>query len=138
MSKRVSTDDYIAISDHMGRYCHYIDGGQPEKWAACFTEDGVFAGPVTPEPVVGRAALKGFAEATYANSNGGTMRHLVGNMNADYGDSPDVIVAHLYNYVTVWGGGAGQHAVMALCETTFVRDGDGWLIKRNAFSLCGH
>lgn len=138
MSKRVSTDDYIALSDHMGRYCQYIDGGEPENWALCFTEDGVFDGPVTPEPVVGRAALKAFAAGTYAASSNGAMRHLVGNMSADYGESRDVAVANFYNFVTTWAGGPGQFAVMALCKATFVRNGDGWLIKRNAFTMAGH
>ena len=134
MGQRVSTDDHIAIADQMARYCHAIDGGDAAGWAACFTEDGVFAGPVTPEPLQGRAALQAFAQATYDNSQQGKMRHFFGNFFADYGATKDVAEAKLYNYVTLWIDG-GKNFCMAICDVTFVRNGDGWLVKRNAFTL---
>ena len=133
MVQKVSTDDYVAVLEHMGRYCHYIDGGYPELWASCFTEDGVFEGPATPGPVTGRSALKDFAAATYDSSKGGKIRHFVGNMFCDYGVDRDEIRASFYNYVTLWFDG-GQGSVMALCSAILKRNGDGWLLKSNIYT----
>ncbi|HEY3694601.1 nuclear transport factor 2 family protein [Phenylobacterium sp.] len=132
MGQRVSTDDYVSIADHFGRYCFHIDSGEADEWAAMFTEDGVFAGPATPQPLAGREALKGFAEATWTAFKG-QVRHTAGNLNCVYGASRDEVKAKLYNYVTAWMEGRGP--VMAVCDITLVRAGDGWLIRRNAYDL---
>lgn len=133
MGQRVSTDDYVAIADHFGRYCFLIDTGQAEEWAALYTEDGVFEGSATPAPLAGRAALTAFAQATYANAKG-RMRHTAGNLNCVYGASRDEVKAKLYNNVDTWAPG-GQ-PVLAVCEITLVRAGDGWRIKRNSYEMC--
>ena len=135
MFNPVSTDDYVAITDQMGRYCHYIDEGEAEAWAACYTPDGVFDGPATPAPVGGHAALAGFARGT-AETFKGNMRHQVANLTCDYGASRDEVIARLYNLVTTWSEG-GTATLMAVCKVTFVRTGEGWRIKRNAYRLLG-
>jgi hypothetical protein len=135
MTQDVSGEDYAAVANHMARYCHYIDGGEAGKWAACFAENGAFDGPVSPEPIVGHAALAEFARQTYERSDGGKMRHLVGNLACDYGASRDAISAKLYNYVTTWDGTGRPSALMALCEVTLARSGGGWLIQRNKFTM---
>jgi hypothetical protein len=53
----ISTEDYVAVSDHLARYCWGVDEGDEDGWIALWTEDGVFTG-VTPEPVVGRENLR--------------------------------------------------------------------------------
>src|SRR5579872_6319550 len=116
MTQDISSDDYAQILNHMGYYCHCIDGGEPENWASCYTEDGVFDGPATPEPVKGRPGLAAFAKATYDNSNGGKMRHFVGNLTGRYGKNRDELICNFYNYVTTYVGDGKPTALMALCE----------------------
>lgn len=134
MGQKVSTDDYVAILEHMGRYCHHIDGGEAEAWAACFTEDGVFEGPATPGPVAGRSALTAFAKVIYENSQGGKIRHLLGNMFCEYSASRNEVNAIFYNYVTSYHG-EQKGMTMALCKAVLVRNGEGWLLKNNAFTI---
>lgn len=125
----VTTEDYAAISDHMGRYCWCVDGGLSEEWVALWTEDGVFTG-IAPDPVVGREALKAVPRSSFDGSDGGKLRHLIGNLHCDYADGNDVVRARFYNFVSTWVSG-GAFAVMAICEAVLVRDRAGWLIKRN-------
>jgi uncharacterized protein (TIGR02246 family) len=55
----LSTDDLFAIQQLYARYNHAIDFGDPDGWAACFVEDGVFTAPGA--DVTGRNALLAFA-----------------------------------------------------------------------------
>lgn len=128
---RITTDDWVSISQLMGDYCWRVDEGDGDGWAALWTEDAVFTG-VLPEPVVGRDQLRGIPVMSFAAYGEGQMRHLFGNLTGSYGETRDIVHARFYNYVSGWGGipAAGNFA-MALCEAVFVRDGDGWLIKRN-------
>ncbi|MGE0283921.1 MAG: nuclear transport factor 2 family protein [Rhizobiaceae bacterium] len=125
----VSTDDYVAIADHMARYCWAVDEGDEAGWTALWTEDGVFSG-VTPEPVTGREALRGVVKM--AQSLGpGMMRHSVTNLMCDYIDGErDRVQANYYNLVTHWNAGA-RMALLALSKVQLVRSGAGWLIARN-------
>jgi hypothetical protein len=130
----VTTEDFVGVQDHIGRYCWAVDSGDGDAWVALWTEDGTFTG-IAPEPVVGRDALKHIPVAAF-NDYDGTMCHLAGNIYCDYGDDTDTVVAHLYNYVTSWmPAKGGQHFVMAKCVMTLVRNGNGWLLKRNDAQL---
>jgi ketosteroid isomerase-like protein len=125
----VSTDDFVSITDFLGRYCWRVDQGDEEGWAALRAEDAVFAG-VTPEPVVGREALKGIPRMSFANS-GGTIRHMIGSLNCDYEeDSKDVAIARYYNLVTNWVD-KGAFTCLAASTVRLLRHGDSWLIARS-------
>ena len=125
----VSTDDYVSVSDFFGRYCWRIDMGDAEGWVELWTPGAVFAG-VTPEPLVGHAALLAMAKGAYAGSNG-TLRHLVGSLNCDYdGANRDVVIARYYNLVTNWVQG-GAFTCLASSTVRLLRTGDGWLIERS-------
>jgi 3-phenylpropionate/cinnamic acid dioxygenase small subunit len=125
----VSTDDYVAIADHMARYCWAVDEGDEEGWAALWTEDAEFTG-VTPEPVKGREALKGVVRMSQSQGPG-MMRHSVSNMMCDYIDgNRDRVQANYYNMVSHWNAGA-KIALLALSKVQLVRRGEGWLIARN-------
>ena len=125
----VSTDDYVSISDFLGRYCWRVDAGDEEGWAALWAEDGVFAG-VMPEPVVGREALKAIPRNAFASSKG-TLRHHVGSLNCDYeGAGKDVAIARYYNLVTNWLQG-GAFTCLAASTVRLLRNGDSWLIARS-------
>ncbi len=124
----ITTEDYVAISDHLGRYCWAVDDGDEDVWCDLWTEDGVFIG-VTPEPAVGREGLRHIVRIT-KERGGGRIRHLVGSLTCDYGSSNDVVLARYYSLVTNWADG-GKLRAFALCRVTLVRRGKGWLIKRN-------
>ena len=125
----VATDDYVSISDFLGRYCWRVDEGDAEGWAALWSEDGVFAG-VMPEPVVGREALKEIPRNAYAGS-GGKLRHHVGSLNCDYeGDDRNVVTARYYNLVTNWVNGGG-FTCLAASTVRLLRNCDSWLINRS-------
>jgi len=124
----VSTEDYVAISDHLARYCWAVDEGDEEGWIGLWADDGVFTG-LTPEPIVGVEALRGVVRMGQANGPGKT-RHIVANLTCDYQDGRDGVVASYYNFVTNWAQG-GRLAVMALSKVQLERRGDGWLIRRN-------
>jgi hypothetical protein len=125
----VTTDDYVSISDFLGRYCWAVDEGDEEGWAALWTQDGVFAG-VMPEPVVGREALKGVPRMAFAGG-GGKMRHLVGSLHCDYaGEERGTVIGRYYNFVTNWLNGGAMNC-FAISTVTLLRSGDSWLIERN-------
>jgi hypothetical protein len=126
----VSTDDYMAVADHIARYCWRVDAGDADGWADLWTEDGSFTG-ATPEAMVGREALRQVAIGVKA-AYGDTMCHMAMNIFCDYAGNTDTIEAHLYNYVSTWMPGApGKPSAMARCKMTLVRSGSGWLVKRN-------
>jgi hypothetical protein len=72
----LSSDDFLAIQNLYGRYYMTFDELEAEKWAACFTPDGVFLGPGL--DLVGTEALVGFANATFEAV--GRIRHVTSNL----------------------------------------------------------
>lgn len=124
----VSTEDHIAVSDHLARYCWLIDEGDEDGWVALWTEDGVFTG-VAAEPVAGREALRTVVRMSNAGGTG-TTRHMVANLFCDYQDGRDQVLASYYNLVTNWAQGA-QIRVLALSRVLLDRHGGSWLIRRN-------
>jgi 3-phenylpropionate/cinnamic acid dioxygenase small subunit len=129
----VTTDDYVSISDFLGRYCWLVDSNEEDAWSALWLEDGVFTG-VTPEPLVGHEALKTVPRNQF-NLSQGKMRHHYGNLHCDYAEgSRDEVRARYYNNVSMWKSG-GSFVCMALCDVQLVRKGAGWLIRRNDTTL---
>lgn len=125
----VSTEDHVAVADHLARYCWAIDEGDEEGWIALWAQDGVFTG-IFPEPVVGREALRGVVRQSQA-SGARMTRHMVANLFCDYREGRDQVLASYYNFVTNWAQG-GKMTVMALSRVLLERqEGSGWLIRRN-------
>lgn len=125
-----SIDDWVSVSQFVGRYNWLLDSGNAEEWASLWTEDGAFGG-VLPKPVVGRAALVRLAEAVFRDNDQGMMRHLFGNLvcvPSTEGES--ALVAKFYNHVSVWGRQARPFA-MSLNHMVLIRNGGEWLIRRN-------
>jgi hypothetical protein len=127
----VATEDFVAISDHLGRYCFAADGNDPDGWVALWAEDGAFIG-IGAEPIVGHAALREILRREW--DAGLRMRHLIGNLHCDYQGGKNTVLARYYNLVTNWAKG-GSFICTAQCQVLLVRNGDGWLIKRNDSSV---
>jgi 3-phenylpropionate/cinnamic acid dioxygenase small subunit len=125
----VSTDDYVAISDLLGRYCWAVDSGDEIGWSSLWTEDCVFAGAM-PEPLMGREAMK-MIPRSVSGGSGGKLRHLAGSLHCDYdGADSNVIIARYYNLVSNWSKG-GALSCFGTTTLRLVRDGGGWLIARS-------
>jgi len=124
----ISTDDYVSISDCIGRYFWVVDDGDIEAWVALWTEDGVMVG-LTPEPLVGHDQIRIIPERAYAPGHNET-RHMLANLHCDYGETRDVVRARYYTYISDWSLG-GAPRLIALSDATLVRTGEGWKMKRN-------
>jgi len=124
----VSSEDYVAVADHYGRYNWAVDEGDADGWAQCFTEDGAFLGAI-PENPVGHEELRKIPLTS--GKPGGPLRHMAVNLHCDYdGNDKDTIIAKLYNAVSNWDG-EGKWFVCSVVTARLVRNGDGWLIKRS-------
>jgi hypothetical protein len=93
------------IADLFGRYCHRVDGGDGEGWAALFTEDGIFEVP-------GAIRLQGNAQlrsmpGIVLQQGGGQWRHQVTNIVAEAGDGPDTARVKAYGVLSDWRNGGG-------------------------------
>lgn len=132
----VSTDDYVSVSDFLGRYCWAVDAGDEEGWAALWASDGVFTG-VSAEPHVGHEALKSVPRGVRENQKC-RVRHTVGSLWCEYeGAGRDTVLARYYNSITYWPGGGGQLMCHADSTMRLRRHGATWLIERNDTVLLG-
>ena len=133
--RRVSTEDWVSVSDQLGRYAQHLDDGAADDFVALFTEDGVIDTGVLPEPIAGSAALRTFVGTTFEHSERGLLRHLTGSLYCEYGASRDQITARFYNFVSGWSGGVGTVRYLSLAKATLVRRSGGWLIQRMDLKL---
>ena len=129
MGKKVTLEDRAEVQDVLARYCFFVDEGEADAWADLWTPDGVFAG-VSPQPIVGREALKSVPPTSLA----GGCRHALANLIIEYGDSDDDIVVRCYNLVTAWLKDAELNC-LAVARYHLVRRGDTWKIKSNAVRM---
>jgi hypothetical protein len=129
MRKKVSLEDRAEVSDVLARYCFFVDEGEADAWADLWTEDGVFAG-VSPEPIIGREALKNVP----VWSQMGGCRHKMANVIMEYGDSDDQIIVRCYNFVTSWLTDATINS-LAVAKYDLRRSGDTFKIKSNAVRM---
>lgn len=73
----IDAADRIEIHELYGRYCHALDVGRPEEWAACFTDDGAFQRVDGDEVLMelrGSSDLRSFAETVQATEQGSIRR----------------------------------------------------------------
>ncbi|HUE09979.1 MAG TPA: nuclear transport factor 2 family protein [Steroidobacteraceae bacterium] len=88
------------IADLFGRYCHRVDGGDGEGWAALFTDDGIFDVP-------GAIHLEGHEQlrnmpGIVLQQGAGKWRHQVTNIVAESGDTPDTARVRAYGVLSDW------------------------------------
>jgi len=113
-------EDRDEIFQLMYRYNHTIDGGQPERWADCFTDDGVLE--AAGNAITGRDELVKFAASVHG------MRHVVANPLIEVvGDA-----ATLEAYVLVYHG--KDLATMGTYADQLVRAPSGWKFVRRVFT----
>lgn len=84
-TRTVSDQDYSSILRFYAGHGQLLDAGRAEEWAEQFTEDGVFAQNVKPEPKRGRAAIAAAMRKGIdaLEGRGLTRRHWFGMVDAE-------------------------------------------------------
>jgi 3-phenylpropionate/cinnamic acid dioxygenase small subunit len=121
----LTTADRVEVAELFGRYCHLVDHGAAEAWAALFTDDGVFE-------VEGIMRMQGVAQlqgmpGVVAQQGGGKWRHQITNIVCADGAQADTADVRAYGLVTDWGRG-GAAVSFTDYEITLRRVGETWRI----------
>lgn len=129
-TSKISVEDWVEISNLIGKYQWLVDEADQGRWSSLFTEDGAFLS-VEGEGYRGHDALRRAAAMTGENF-AGMMRHSPGAIWIEYGESKDEAFARYYSLVTTWFKDPGpQFFNMALCSMHLLRIGGDWKIKTN-------
>jgi len=124
----MSPEDYVAISNLLGRYQWLVDEGHADEWAALWLEDGVFIGGAADRR--GHEQLRAVPRQV-KDSFDGRMRHHMGSFHVEYDATRDEACAQYYNFVTTWTDAGAAFFTMALCTLQLVRHAATWRIKSN-------
>ncbi|MFE0038597.1 nuclear transport factor 2 family protein [Streptomyces sp. NPDC058992] len=118
---------YAEVQQFYAHHMHLLDAGDGEGWARTFTEDGSFAPPSLPEPVVGRDALAaGVHKAAAALSETGEVhRHLLGMVSVRPCEDGELKVRSYAQIIATPRGGSPRLHLMCVCDDVLVRvDGE--------------
>jgi 3-phenylpropionate/cinnamic acid dioxygenase small subunit len=121
----LSADDHAAIIDLLARYSWYVDEGDGESWADLWTMDGSFTG--IPDPLHGRAALRGMPLGFHAGF-GGKLRHHLTNVLLNPGAQADEARVRAYSVLSDWREG-GKLSNFAKADFTLARQNGTWKIS---------
>ncbi len=123
---------YARVQQFYAHHMYLLDTGAAAEWAATFTEDGVFAPPSAPEPIVGRAALAagvGEARARLAEL-GERHRHLLLSLAVTVAGD-DTVAARTYaQIVATPRGGAPRLHLVCVTHDELVAEGGELLVRR--------
>lgn len=127
----LTTADRLAIHETLNRYCHCLDRGRWDEFAALFTDDCRLDLSQVLGLYEGAAGIRQFGETI--RSAGVFMRHLVTNLVVE-GDGEH---ARTWTYVlAITGppGGTPQQST-GLYEDELVKRGGRWLLHRRRLTL---
>ncbi|MFF3375350.1 nuclear transport factor 2 family protein [Streptomyces sp. NPDC002680] len=123
---------YAEILQFYAHHMQLLDAGAAEEWADGFTEDGVFAQNVKPEPWSGRSTIATSMRRGVDRLAGRQVqrRHWFGMVAATAVD-PDTVRSRYYAVVfeTPRGGKASVY-LSTTGEDLLVRQDGGWRIQR--------
>jgi ketosteroid isomerase-like protein len=127
MSGKLNIADRVEIEEILAHYCHRVDHGDADGWAALFTEDGVFE-------VEGHMRLQGTDQlrtmpGVVTEQGGGKWRHRITNVATESGSDPDGLQVKAYGLVTDWREG-GKPMTFTDYEIGFRRVGGDWRIAK--------
>ncbi|MFB6555105.1 MULTISPECIES: nuclear transport factor 2 family protein [unclassified Streptomyces] len=118
---------YAEVQQFYAHHMHLLDAGDGEGWALTFTEDGSFAPPSLPEPVVGRHALAtGVNKAAAALAEAGEVhRHLLSMVSVEPRQDGELSVRSYAQIIATPRGGSPRLHLMCVCDDVLVRvDGE--------------
>lgn len=131
----VDAGTVLAVHQLYARQSHAIDGGDATGWAATFTSDGEFISPSYPEPTVGTAQLRAFAErfAAAGRANGEVQRHVLNTVHVAATADPRVLDVRGYLQIlaTPAGGSVRMVRSTTIRDHVVAIDGD-WRVRRRA------
>lgn len=79
-------------------YALAVDGNEADRWANCFTPDGVFSSPMA-EPVEGAESLRGFCREYHVYLDGAQPRHVITTISVEVAGDDS---AHGSAYLTLY------------------------------------
>ena len=135
--KELDCVSYTSLIHFLYRHMKLLDEGLIEEWAACFTDDGVFATESVPSPVRGRESIVVGAKAAkeQLDADGISRRHWLGMTEAWVADDGKVIA---HSYALTLQTTAEAQATMRffnICHDTLVQKSDGtWLIEARSIT----
>jgi ketosteroid isomerase-like protein len=115
-------EDREAIRDLDARYCRYLDEGQWDRLAECFTQDGVFDGL---SRIEGRRAVRDFFAGLAAGGLTALWHHVSNHEIAVEGDTA-VVRSLLWQPCVIAGV---PHASAGRYRDLLVRTPAGWRIR---------
>jgi hypothetical protein len=120
----LSVEDRLDIQQLYARYCHAIDGGDPEGWAATFTANGVLeAGTVRQQ---GGAALAEFARGLSQYK----MRHWTNNLVLEPAEGGASGRCYLVAYLL--GGDQPVISTTGIYHDDLVDTPEGWRFQKRS------
>lgn len=124
----VSTDDYVQIQQLYHRYCHALDMGTGDAFAACFTPDGEFTGGRGPGKATDdRTPRKGTAALTLMGSTSGT-RHFTANLVVTR--TPEGAKGSCYLLLYSARSTPDAWVEIAIYNDWLVKTAEGWKFKK--------
>jgi len=131
----LSATDRLDILDLYARASYHLDFGEPEKYAALYTEDGVFSRQAGDEIVFrceGVAQLLEFARGVVA-LNGRSGQHWCGNIIIEASDEGATGTCH--SMLVTTDAATKSHTITQTGQyrDRFVRPAGGWRFKERLF-----
>ncbi len=131
----VSAQDYVDIQNLYARYNLMSDAGDPEGYAACFTDDGMLQIDPLGVKVQGRPSFVAFKQKDAAGRGGRYRRHWNGSLHLEKIDA-DTVRGRCYFHG--YNGKPGELPVFAdagVYEDRIVRTGSGWRFARRHITM---
>jgi SnoaL-like protein len=131
----VSAQDYVDIQNLYARYNLTSDAGDPEGYAACFTDDGVLQIDPLGVKVQGRASFVTFKQKDAAGRGSRYRRHWNGSLHLEKLDA-DTVRGRCYFHG--YNGKPGELPVFAdagVYDDRIVRTGGGWRFARRHITM---
>jgi hypothetical protein len=127
--RQPSLEDFVDISNVVGKYQWLVDEGDSQGWPALFTTDGIFEGG-TPEPYQGKEQLSQIPSYPQ-RVHGCAMRHHTGSLFVEYGANADEACARYYCLVLSFAPKTPPKLFcLSLYSLFLVRQQGEWKIKR--------
>jgi 3-phenylpropionate/cinnamic acid dioxygenase small subunit len=128
---------YVALQRLYAWQSQAIDGGDADRWASSFTEDGVFDSPTYGRPVTGRAELAAFARRVFDRLGASVQRHYPCNLVVQ-AVAADRVTASCYVQIVVTRPGEAPRLARSVTFTDdVVRVPAGWRVLTRSVCVDG-
>jgi SnoaL-like domain len=124
-------DLYSRIHEFYAEQMQLLDSGATDKWAATFTEDGVFAANGRPDTARGRAAIATGARAAAGHLAQAELqhRHWLGMLTVHPEPDGTVRTQCYALVIEIPRGGSASIRFSTVCRDLLVPDGESWLVR---------